>query len=98
MTPAQSIALIQRTVAGHYGLTVEQMLKPKHTAAIVWPRSEAIYIASLVVPRFLWGHIFAAFRRENSQDFVKLCIARVKTRITGAEIPLERGPAGSCGQ
>ena len=76
---APSIAEVQAIVAGHFKLTVEQLISASRTSAVAWPRHVAIHLARDLTGASLPA-IGQAFGGRNHATVVHAC-KRVSERL-----------------
>jgi chromosomal replication initiator protein len=76
---ATSIADIQATVAGHFELSVSELISPSRAARIAWPRQVAIHLARQLTDRSL-NDIGSAFGGRNHATVLHAC-RRVAERL-----------------
>jgi chromosomal replication initiator protein len=76
---ATSIADIQTTVAGHFELSVSELISPSRAARIAWPRQVAIHLTRQLTDRSLHD-IGSAFGGRNHATVLHAC-RRVAERL-----------------
>jgi chromosomal replication initiator protein len=78
---ATAIADIQQRVAGHFGLSVEQLVSPSRAARIAWARQVSIYFSRELTDASL-QYIGEAFGGRNHATVLHAC-KRVSDRVSG---------------